>query len=166
MRSASGGKYEIKKTKAGQYSIFHDGVPFMTLFSGMWDYDERIRAMDAARVDVAVVSLTSPNVYWGERATSLKAAQNGQRFDGRTAARQARPVSAGSLHCPWQFAEDAKAEIPRATANGAVGVMVLANIDGRDLTDPGFAPVWAAIDSPACRCWYIRPRRRACARCT
>jgi aminocarboxymuconate-semialdehyde decarboxylase len=146
MRSASGGKYEIKKTKAGQDSIFHDGVPFMTLFSGMWDYDERIRAMDAAGVDVAVVSLTSPNVYWGERATSLKAAQ--MVNDSMAEQQRAKP---GRIRwfasLPWQFAEDAKAELARATANGAVGVMVLANIDGRDLTDPGFAPVWAAIDS-------------------
>jgi aminocarboxymuconate-semialdehyde decarboxylase len=48
---------------------------------------------------------------------------------------------------PWQFADDAKTELVRATGNGAVGVMVLANIDGRDLTDPGFAPVWQAIDT-------------------
>jgi aminocarboxymuconate-semialdehyde decarboxylase len=47
---------------------------------------------------------------------------------------------------PFQYADDAKAELARAVKNGAVGVMVLANIDGRDLTDPGFAPVWAEID--------------------
>jgi aminocarboxymuconate-semialdehyde decarboxylase len=146
MRKASGGKYEIKKTRAGQDTIWHDGAPFMTLFSGMWDYDERIRAMDAAKVDVAIVSLTSPNVYWGDRATSLKAAQ--MVNDSMAEQQRARPDRIrwfASL--PWQFADDARTELVRATGNGAVGVMVLANIDGRDLTDPGFAPVWQAIDA-------------------
>src|SRR5262249_16666799 len=36
--------------------------------------------------------------------------------------------------------------LERGCANGAVGVMVLANINGRSLTEPAFAPVWKAID--------------------
>jgi aminocarboxymuconate-semialdehyde decarboxylase len=145
MRGSSGGKYEIRKTKAGQDTIWHDGAPFMTLFSGMWDYEERIRAMDAARVDLAIVSLTSPNVYWGDRATSLKAAQ--MVNDSMAAQREARPGRIGWLaSLPWQFADDSKTELARCVAKGAVGVMVLANIDGRDLTDPSFAPVWHEID--------------------
>ena len=32
---------------------------------------------------------------------------------------------------------------------GAAGVMVLANIEGRSLTDPLFAPIWAEIDRRA-----------------
>jgi aminocarboxymuconate-semialdehyde decarboxylase len=145
MRGASGGKYEIKKTRAGQDTIYHDGVPFMTLFPAMWDYEERIKAMDAARVDLAIVSLTSPNVYWGDRATSLKAAQ--MVNDSMAAQREARPERIGWLcSLPWQFADDAKAELTRCIAKGAAGVMVLANIDGRDLTDPGFAAIWQEID--------------------
>jgi len=75
LRQYGGGRYEVKKTKAGQDSIFLDNVPFMTLMPGMWDYDLRIKAMDAAGVDVAIVSLTCPNVFWGDRTTSLAAAQ-------------------------------------------------------------------------------------------
>jgi aminocarboxymuconate-semialdehyde decarboxylase len=145
LRERSSGKYQIKKTKAGQDTIWHDGAPFMTLFSGMWDYDERIAAMDAAGVDVAIVSLTSPNVYWGDRATSLQAAQIVN--DSMAEQQRARPERIRWFcSLPWQFADDARAELARCTAAGAVGVMVLANIDGRDLTDPGFAPVWADID--------------------
>jgi aminocarboxymuconate-semialdehyde decarboxylase len=145
MRARSGGKYEIKKTKAGQDTIWHDGAPFMTLFSGMWDYAERIQAMDAARVDVAIVSLTSPNVYWGDRATSLQAAR--MVNDSMAEQQRARPERIRWFcSLPWQFADDAKAELARCVAKGAVGVMVLANIDGRDLTDPGFATIWAEID--------------------
>jgi aminocarboxymuconate-semialdehyde decarboxylase len=111
----------------------------------MWDYDKRIAAMDKAGVDVAIVSLTSPNVYWGEREVSLRAAR--QVNDSMAEQQRARPERIrwfASL--PWQFADDAKQELARSVAAGAVGVMVLANIDGRDLTDANFAPIWADID--------------------
>ena len=68
LRQYGSGRYEVKKTKAGQESIFLDNAPFMTLMPGMWDYDLRIKAMDAAGVDIAIVSLTCPNVFWGDRA--------------------------------------------------------------------------------------------------
>ena len=42
---------------------------------GHFDYPYRIRQMDEALVDLAIISLTCPNVYWGGREVSLKAAQ-------------------------------------------------------------------------------------------
>ena len=65
--------YQVKKVVGGQTGIFKDGAPFMTLMPGMFDYDLRIQAMDAAGVDIAIVTLTSPNVYWGSAKTSLEA---------------------------------------------------------------------------------------------
>ena len=63
-----GGVYDVKPTKAGQNSIWKDDAPFMTLFPGMWDYELRIKKMDEAKVDVAIVSLTCPNCLLGRRA--------------------------------------------------------------------------------------------------
>ena len=140
-----GGHYKIAKTKAGQETIYNEGAPFMTLFPAMWDYDQRIKDMDKAGVDVAIVSLTSPNCYFGGRETSIKAAR--MVNDSMAAQQRARPERIrwfASL--PWQYADDAKAELARAVKEGAVGVMVLANIDGAHLTDPAFAPVWKEID--------------------
>jgi aminocarboxymuconate-semialdehyde decarboxylase len=48
---------------------------------------------------------------------------------------------------PWQYADLALAELDRAHAAGASGVMVLANVDGRSLTDSAFASIWSAIDA-------------------
>src|SRR5690606_26189709 len=48
---------------------------------------------------------------------------------------------------PWQYAEDAVAELDRAHKAGTIGVMTLGNIAGKPLTGPEFAPVWAAIES-------------------
>jgi aminocarboxymuconate-semialdehyde decarboxylase len=62
----SGPKYERKPTKAGQDSLFMLGAPFMTLMPEMWDYDARIRDMDKAGVDIAVVSLGTPEMHLDE----------------------------------------------------------------------------------------------------
>jgi aminocarboxymuconate-semialdehyde decarboxylase len=142
---SSGSRYEVKQTKAGQESIWMDGAPFMTLFPGMWDYELRIKAMDKAKVDVAIISLTCPNCFFGDRATSLKAAQ--MVNDSMAEQARARPDRIRWFaSIPWQYADDAKAELARAMENGAVGVMQLANVVGEDLTDHKFAPVWQEID--------------------
>ena len=145
LKQDGGGSYDVKPTKAGQSSIWKDGAPFMTLFRGMWDYDLRIKAMDEAGVDLAIVSLTCPNCFFGDRAVSLKAAQIVN--DSMAAQQRARPDRIrwfASL--PWQYPDDAKAELARCLQAGAVGVMQLANVAGAELTDPKFAPVWAEVD--------------------
>ncbi|MCC7150733.1 MAG: amidohydrolase [Rubrivivax sp.] len=146
LRQHGGEKYSVKETAAGQEAIHLYGAPFTTLFPGMWDYDLRIRAMDTARVDLAIVSLTCPNVYWGSRETSIATAvMVNESMAEQQRARPDRIRWFASL--PWQHADAAVAELERALAAGAVGVMVLGNIAGQDLTDPEFASVWRAIDA-------------------
>src|SRR5262245_55588577 len=70
-----GGRYRVRKVVGGQTGIPRDGAPFMTLTPGMFDYEARLRAMDEAGVDLAIVTLTSPNVYWGGAKVSLEAAK-------------------------------------------------------------------------------------------
>ena len=122
-----------------------DGAPFMTLMPGMWDYDLRIKAMDKAKVDLAIVSLTCPNCFFGGREVSLQAAQ----FVNDSMAEQQRAHPdriRWFASLPWQYADDAKAELARCVEAGAVGVMQIANVVGEDLTHEKYAPVWAEID--------------------
>ena len=143
-----GPKYECKPTNAGQESIWMSGAPFMTLMPEMWDYDARIKDMDKAGVDLSIVSLTCPNAYFGDEAASIKAAT--MVNDNMAEQQRARPDRIGWFtSLPFQFPEAAVAELERTVAAGAVGVMVIANIDGKNLTDPLFAPVWQAIDDKA-----------------
>jgi len=145
LKTKGGGTYDVKPTRAGQNSIWKDGAPFMTLFPGMWDYDLRIKAMDQAKVDLAIVSLTCPNCFFGDRAVSLKAAQIVN--DSMAEQQRARPDRIRWFaSVPWQYADDARAELARCIKAGAVGVMQLANVDGLSLTDKRFAPVWKEID--------------------
>ena len=141
-------RYTVAPSKDGPPAVFFDGAPFMTLMPGHMDYALRIKDMDAARVDLAIVSLTCPNVFWGGPEISLKAAR---LVNDDMAEAQARYPSRirWLASIPWEYPELAVAELERAVARGAVGVMVLANIAGRPLTDPLFEPVWRAIDDRA-----------------
>ena len=68
-------RYELRTSLDAPEGIFLDGAPFMTPQPGHFDYPYRIRQMDAAGVDLAIISLTCPNVYWGGPEVSAKAAQ-------------------------------------------------------------------------------------------
>ncbi len=140
--------YEVHPVANGRECIFRGEVPVTIPTPGHFDYELRIRDMDAAGVDMAVVSLTCPNVYWGGREISSLAAASVN--DEMTEAQRTHPDRIrwfASL--PWEYPDDAVGELQRAHANGAVGVMVLANVAGQSLTAPQFAPIWAAIDALA-----------------
>ncbi|NBX91260.1 MAG: 2-amino-3-carboxymuconate-6-semialdehyde decarboxylase, partial [Betaproteobacteria bacterium] len=64
----------VKRIPSGEW-IHVDGVPFMLPVPAMFDYEHRFKAMDGAGVDMAVLSLTGPNVYWGDEAASTRAAE-------------------------------------------------------------------------------------------
>jgi aminocarboxymuconate-semialdehyde decarboxylase len=113
---------------------------------GMFDYELRIKAMDAAGVDIAIVTLTSPNVYWGSPKVSLDVSKT---INNDMAARQRQYPERIRFMCslPWQHPKLAVAELKRACDElGAVGVMVLANIAGKSLTEKIFTPIWREID--------------------
>ena len=141
-------RYTVEEVRGGLRAIHLDGAPFMTPVPPMFDYDLRLKTMNECGVDVCVVSLTCPNVFWGGPEISLQAARN--MNDDMAAAQTAHPSRLrwfASL--PWQYPELALPELARATAAGASGVMVLANIGGVPLTDPAFASIWEAIDAKA-----------------
>jgi aminocarboxymuconate-semialdehyde decarboxylase len=149
LRTRGGAHYSVKQVIGGQTGIYRDGAPFMTLTPGMFDYEERLRAMDEAGVDMAIVTLTSPNCYWGDPEDALKAAQI---VNDDMSAQSRRYPDRIRFMCslPWLDAKLALSELKRACDSlGAVGVMVLANIDEKSLTDPRFAPIWDEIDRRA-----------------
>jgi aminocarboxymuconate-semialdehyde decarboxylase len=141
-------RYEVRKSLDAPEGIFLDGAPFMTPQPGHFDYDARIKAMDAAKVDLAILSLTCPNVYWGGEEVSLAAARVAN--DDMARAEKAYPGRIRWMaSLPWEYPGAAAGELKRALDQGAVGVMVLANIAGRSLSDPLFEPVWREIDRRA-----------------
>jgi aminocarboxymuconate-semialdehyde decarboxylase len=138
-------RYEVRPVTETLEGIYREGALFMTPMPGHFDYGLRVRDMDAAGVDLAIVSLTCPNVYWGGEAVSLQAARimNDSMARGQ-AEHPGRIRWMASL--PWEYPDHALDELERGCTAGAVGVMVLANVAGRALTEEAFAPIWQEID--------------------
>jgi aminocarboxymuconate-semialdehyde decarboxylase len=146
LQDHGGPRYTVRQVSGGMRAIHLDGAPFMTPVPAMFDYDLRLRTMDEVGVDVGIVSLTCPNCYWGGADVSLRAAR--LMNDDMAAATIAHPDRIRWLaSLPWQYPDLARGELHRAAAAGASGVMVLANVDGKSLTDPAFEPIWQAIDA-------------------
>lgn len=143
-----GGEFNLQTRPDGKQEIFRGRTPVVIPQVGHFDYELRIREMDRHGIDISIVSLTCPNVYWGDEATSALAARESN--DAMQAAQSRWPDRIRWFtSLPWEYPEAAIRELERTRANGAVGVMVLGNIAGRSLTDPLFEPVWQAIDAAA-----------------
>ena len=143
-----GGSYNIQTRPDGQQEIFRGNTPVVLPQKGHFDWALRIAHMDQAGIDVSVVSLTCPNVYWGGEAVSCEAASEANDNVADAQSRYPDRVR-WFASLPWEYPQRAVEELERSCAKGAVGVMVLANVAGKSLTDPMFAPVWAEIDKRA-----------------
>lgn len=140
-----GGTYNIQQRPDGQFEVFRGNTPVVIPQKGHFDYDLRIQHMDAAGIDISVMSLTCPNVFWGDEATSCEAARESN--DSLARAQAQHPTRLRWLaSLPWEYPQRALEELKRSVDQGASGVMVLANVSGRSLTDEAFAPIWAEID--------------------
>jgi aminocarboxymuconate-semialdehyde decarboxylase len=121
----------------------------------MLDWDLRLRDMDDAKIDVALISLTAPNVYWGTRAQSVAAARS-INDDFLAAQRKYEGRIRWFASLPLQHEAEALAELRRAKDLGAIGVCTLTNILGTPLTAPQYRAIWrecAAMQLPV----FIHP---------
>ncbi|HLJ23100.1 MAG TPA: amidohydrolase family protein [Candidatus Acidoferrales bacterium] len=111
------------------------------------DLNQRLANMDAQGVAVHALSLTGPMVYWadGEFSHKLAMAWN----DGAVAAHAAHPdrfVVLATL--PMLDPDRAIDEVNRASKlPGVRGVYMGTNIEGRDLDDSLFEPIFGRIEA-------------------
>lgn len=143
-----GAPYNVQLRPDGREEVFRGDTPVVFPQPGHFDYDLRLRAMDKAGIDVSIVSLTCPNVYWGGEDVSNEAAR--ELNATMAEAQRAHPDRIRWLaSLPWEYPSRAVTELARSCDEGAVGVMVIANVAGRSLTEPAFEPIWAEIDRRA-----------------
>jgi aminocarboxymuconate-semialdehyde decarboxylase len=62
---AHGTPYNVRVRPDGRDEVFRGDTPVVFPQPGHFDYDLRLRAMNDAGIDVSIVSLTCPNVFWG-----------------------------------------------------------------------------------------------------
>lgn len=111
------------------------------------DLAARLADMDRTGVAVEALSLTTPMLYWADAGLSLRLARAFN--DAASAAHLAYPVRfVGLLALPMLYPDQAIAELDRAhRLPGIRGVYLGTNIEGRDLDDPLFAPIFARIEA-------------------
>ena len=107
-----GAPYGIVLRPDGREEVFRGPTPVVFPQPGHFDYDLRLAAMDEAGIDVSIVSLTCPNVYWGGEETSTAAARDSN--DSMAEAQRTYPDRIrwfASL--PWEYPERAVEELAR-----------------------------------------------------
>jgi aminocarboxymuconate-semialdehyde decarboxylase len=123
-------------------SIVVNGVATAPLGPAYWDLDLRRKAMDRTGVAVQALSLTQPMVYFarGDLGRRLAAAFNDALAEAHTAFPD-RFV--GCMTLPMQDPAAAVNELQRAARLPGIRAVYLGtNVNGRDLSDPAFAPVF------------------------
>jgi aminocarboxymuconate-semialdehyde decarboxylase len=119
------------------------GIPYRPFPRGGWNIERRLKDMDAAEVDVHLLSAT-PQTYYSDQdpsaAAALAAIQNEQ------IARHVRDCPdrfMGIATLPMQAPEQAAAELRRAVRElGLLGAMIGSNCQDRNLDHPSFEPLW------------------------
>src|SRR5258705_5492293 len=121
------------------------GVPYRPFPRGGWDIEHRFRDMDAAEVDVQVLSAT-PQTYYYDQDASLAAATAAIQNDQIAKLVEAHPERfLGIATLPMQSGEGAADELRRAVRTlGLRGAMIGSNVKGKNLDEPALEPLWAA----------------------
>lgn len=131
----------------GAESIAENERVAATLVPLLNDLPSRLEVMDAAGVDVQAVSVSPGQYhYWADPplAAELSRAVN-EHVAALVAARPDRLVGLASV--ALQHPEQAADELAHAMgALGLRGVEISTNVAGRELSDPGLEPFWAAAE--------------------
>jgi aminocarboxymuconate-semialdehyde decarboxylase len=144
-----GEKYGAKtiRTERGNLQVSAPGIALKGNFLPTYvELSERLKLMDAARVDMHALSLTSPMVYWAPPEFGLKLSQ--VYNDACAAAHLKYPQRfVGMMMVPMQAPELAVQEIERAVKlPGIRGLYMATHINGKNLDEEEFWPVYAACE--------------------
>ena len=143
----AGVKVTITPTDAENAALDVNGVVYRPFPTGGFDIARRLKDMDAASVDVHVLSATPQTYLYKQEpalAATLAAIQNDQ-IAKHIAAHPDRFLGIATL--PLQDPKRAADELKRAmTKLGLKGSMFGSNIAGNNLDDPSFEPVWATAE--------------------
>jgi len=119
------------------------GHPYRPFPRGGHDLERRFRDMDAAEVDMQVVSNTPQTFLYSQEPelTAATARLQNDQIAKLVAAHPGRFLGIATL--PMQAPERAAAELARAMGQGLRGAHIGSNINGKNLDDPALEPVWA-----------------------
>ncbi len=120
------------------------GVAYRPFPRGGHDITRRLADMDAAAVDMHVLSVSPQTWLYGQEGAVAAAAAAIQNDEIARHVKEHPDRFAGIATLPMQAPEAAAAELRRAmTKLGLHGAMIGSNVGGKNLDDPSFEPLWA-----------------------
>jgi aminocarboxymuconate-semialdehyde decarboxylase len=133
-------EFSFGASSTGQTIITHHGARFFGVTPAMTDVAKRIEDMDRVGIDVEVVSLSTPNVFFTDAAHQPEVAKMMNDSYAELIARHPKRFK-GFASIPMDAPDAALAELHRAIDTLKLnGVILLSNIGGKPLTSPEYRP--------------------------
>jgi len=132
--------FSFAKDPTGRTIITHRGARFFGVTPPMSDPNKRLEDMDRVGIDVEVISLSTPNIFFADETRQPEVARILNDAYAELIARH--PVRfKGFASIPMDAPVAAVAELHRAIDELKLnGVVLLSNIQGRALTSPIYRP--------------------------
>ncbi|HEY0366201.1 MAG TPA: amidohydrolase family protein, partial [Pyrinomonadaceae bacterium] len=133
-------EFSFGTSSSGQTIITYRGARFFGVTPAMTDVSRRIEDMDRVGIDVEVVSLSTPNVFFTDAAHQPEVAKMMNDSYADLIARHPKRFK-GFASIPMDAPDAALNELHRAIDTLKLnGVILLSNIGGKALTSPEYRP--------------------------
>ena len=151
-----GGAFSFATDPAGRTIIRYRGSRFFGITPPMTDPARRLEDMDRVGIDVEVLSLSTPNVYFAPPEKQADVARLVNDAYAELAARHPTRFK-GFASIPMDDPDAALRELERTQGELRMnGVIVLSNINGRALTDPRYGPFFTECERRRV-CVFVHP---------
>ena len=136
----------LERDARGLEGLRFEGLFFWVYEPSFWDVEARIADLDQAGVDLQVLSMGPPMVYWAEPEVGLRLCEIlNDEVASVTARHPKRFVGLAAL--PLQDTRLALRELERARSLGFVGVQMGTNVHGKPLDHPDLWPLYERIQA-------------------
>jgi aminocarboxymuconate-semialdehyde decarboxylase len=137
------GRYEIERGLGDQIIVKHNGARFLTVTDQAHDPVAHVARMDRAGIDVQVLSITTPNVYFLEGQDAIDLARGCNDYiAGMIASYPGRFQGLASIPLTADI-DSAIAELVRCMDDYEMpGFIIGTNIDGIPIDDVRFDPLY------------------------
>ena len=150
------GDFSFGTDPTGRTIITYRGARFFGVTPPMTDVALRLADMDRVGIDVEVVSLSTPNVFFAEAAAQVEVARMVNDAYAALVAKHPRRFK-GFASIPLDAGDAALTELRRVIFELRLhGVVLLSNIRGRALTDPAYRPFFAEANRMKL-CIFLHP---------
>ena len=133
-------EFSFAKDPTGRTIITHRGARFFGVTAPMSDPNKRLEDMDRVGIDVEVISLSTPNIFFADETRQPEVARTLNDAYAELISKHPNRFK-GFASIPMDAPDAALDELHRAIDDLKLnGVVLLSNIRGRALTSPAYRP--------------------------